>query len=98
MTSYREFKVFFERPAWMQEAACRGIDTNLFYAEPGDPGRPVDHAKAVCKTCPVQQECLDHVIKIGDMQGVWGGHAPKDRRKLRTGYRKELLQDRGSAQ
>ena len=44
-----------EEPRWQLQAACRGL-TPLFFPERGD---EVELARAVCRTCPVQTECLD---------------------------------------
>lgn len=70
-----------DRPAWMRRAACRGCDPDLFHPEHGDKSNP---AKAVCATCPVQAECLDHAIRNGEVHGVWGGTNARERRRLRA--------------
>ena len=37
-------------------------------------------AKAVCRRCPVQIECLTDALAQGDRFGVWGGLSPRERR------------------
>jgi len=53
---------------WRQEAACRGMDPELWY-----PTRVQLHrlrqAQAVCAGCPVQRECAG----AADGHGVWAG-------------------------
>lgn len=49
---------------------CRANDPELWFAElPAD----VEHAKALCRDCPVQQMCLDSALDRREPWGVWGG-------------------------
>lgn len=66
------------RPAWHDDAACRGQGTEPWFPDRGDDVRP---AKAVCHTCPVQQECLDAAEQ--ERHGIWGGLSERQRRRLR---------------
>lgn len=68
-------------PEWMEAAACRGMDTNMFFPERGE---PVDNARAVCARCPVNAECLEYALANRDKFGVWGGKSERERRKLRS--------------
>ena len=70
-----------ERPEWMQSAACRGMDTALFYPTVGEPGTA---AKRVCAGCPVAAECLAYAVNLGEHHGIWGGVAEKQRRRIRA--------------
>lgn len=45
--------------------------------------REIRNAKALCRTCPVQMQCLEYAVANPDLQGIWGGLAPKERIKLR---------------
>lgn len=74
------------RPDWMRHAACRGLDPDLFHPERG---QTADRAKAVCATCPVQPECLDHAFRNGERVGVWGGTSERERRKMRQQWAAE---------
>ncbi len=59
----------------MAEAACRGMDVNIFFTERGDVAG-VRRAKAVCEGCPVQAECLAYALRQPhSLQGIWGGKA-----------------------
>jgi WhiB family redox-sensing transcriptional regulator len=68
------------RPAWQEQASCRGVDPDLFFPERGEPAGP---AKEVCSGCVVRSECADYAIARPEKFGVWGGMAERERRKMR---------------
>ena len=49
--------------------------------------REIKNAKALCRTCPVQRECLTYALANPDLQGIWGGLTPKERLQLRRKQR-----------
>jgi len=49
---------------WQDEAACRGIDTNLFFPENADVD---DQVLALCENCPVKDECRDYGVVLRGM-------------------------------
>ena len=61
---------------WQDSAA----DTAIFFPESGDPVGP---AKAICRACPVREQCLADALERGEVHGVWGGLSAKERRKYR---------------
>lgn len=67
-------------PLWRSAAACRGLNPSVFY-----PGRQGDNkvAKTICAGCPVQPECLETALLVGEKFGVWGGLSERERRRLR---------------
>ncbi|TXH44371.1 MAG: WhiB family transcriptional regulator [Actinobacteria bacterium] len=70
---------------WRFESACLTHDPELFFPI-GDAGPAVDQiekAKAVCRTCPVMQECLAWALETGQDFGVWGGMSEPERLQLR---------------
>lgn len=67
---------------WMQRAACRRTDPDLFFPERGD--RAAAPAKAVCAKCKVTTDCLMYAVENGIVHGVWGGRSEKERRRLRA--------------
>lgn len=69
---------------WKYHAACKGMDTELFF---GEKGANID--RTVCEECPVQQECLE--FGLDEKFGVWGGKSVRERRKLRKERAKEAL-------
>jgi WhiB family transcriptional regulator, redox-sensing transcriptional regulator len=72
---------------WRARAACRGPETALFFP-PTNVERKEDRdareqrAKAICHECPVQRECRDYAISVGEMHGIWGGLNEAERRGL----------------
>jgi WhiB family redox-sensing transcriptional regulator len=60
---------------WRDHAACRGMDTNLWFPE--GRGQAVE-AKAVCARCPVAGECRRDA-EVHDAVGVWGGMTRAER-------------------
>lgn len=69
-----------DRPAWLDDANCRGVDSSLFFPERGESSR---EAKAVCHACDVQAECLAYAVNNGEKHGIWGGISEKGRRAIR---------------
>lgn len=62
---------------WISQAACRGLDTELFYPEAGE---PTAMAREVCDSCPVSVQCLEHAITNREQYGIWGGTSVRKRR------------------
>lgn len=54
-----------------QDAACRELDTALFFSDELD---DIAAAKRVCLRCPLRAACLDRAVADGEQYGVWGGH------------------------
>jgi WhiB family redox-sensing transcriptional regulator len=69
------------RPGWHQQAACRGVDPDLFFPERG---RSTAAALAYCEGCEVRAQCLSTALAVPTM-GVWGGTTGRSRRVLRRG-------------
>jgi WhiB family redox-sensing transcriptional regulator len=70
---------------WRNDAACRGMDTAIFYPpKGGESAGQVRVAKAVCARCPVSDDCLaDAMAPPFELQGIRGGMTGEDRRNLR---------------
>ncbi len=49
---------------------CRDNDAELWFA---DTPEGVEFAKALCRTCPVRETCLDGALDRREPWGVWGG-------------------------
>ena len=64
---------------WYDEAACRGLDVELFYAE--QPG-PTSQALQVCSSCPVRAQCHAAAMAEREAFGVWGGTPEQQRRRI----------------
>lgn len=66
---------FEQWEAWRAYAACRGMDTDLFYPEGrGSTLRAREQiAKNICEACPVAQQCRDAAASLPERYGIWGG-------------------------
>ena len=71
---------------WVNLRACNGSDLGLFFSVKDSDERK---AKAICRTCPVTQPCLEHAIRY-DEKGIWGGTNEKQRIRLRIKRYQEL--------
>lgn len=75
-------RALMERPTWMADANCRGLDPELFFPAKGE---ETSQIKAVCRACDVQAECLAYAMNGGEEHGIWGGLSGRERRRLRRG-------------
>ncbi|HUC06340.1 MAG TPA: WhiB family transcriptional regulator [Acidimicrobiales bacterium] len=66
---------------WRKQAACRGLDADVFYPDPEDEVDAAE-AKAICALCPVRQACLEHALAHREREGVWGGMTERERRRI----------------
>lgn len=64
---------------WVFKAKCRGMDTNLFYPERGDPST----SSSICYNCPCRLDCLEDAIARAEKLGIWGGCSERTRRRIR---------------
>ncbi|MDE0163149.1 MAG: WhiB family transcriptional regulator [Acidimicrobiaceae bacterium] len=76
-----------EEVEWQMRAACRGPHASVFfpppYVEKRDAKRRRElRAKEICASCPVQPECLQYALDIGEQHGIWGGLNEIERRDL----------------
>lgn len=71
---------------WQADAACRGVDSNLFFGPQHEPRdtkvRREAQAKDICRTCPVREACLAFALETNETYGVWGGLNESERRRL----------------
>lgn len=64
---------------WTDDAACRGMDSAIFFPTVG---HAADAARAVCAGCPVRAECLTEALATESAPhrfGVRGGMTPRER-------------------
>lgn len=68
---------------WQTAGACRGMDSEAFFHPPQERAkgrrRRISAAKAVCKACPVIQQCLAHALETREPYGIWGGLSEDER-------------------
>lgn len=73
---------------WRRVSACRDTDPDLFFpvGTTGPAIEQIDNAKAVCRSCDAQSECLEYALATNQDSGIWGGTSEEERRKLRKQY------------
>lgn len=70
---------------WSELGACKG-KSKVFFPS-GECGSNVVSAevtaaaKAICRTCPVREPCLEFALGTGEKYGVWGGLDVGERRR-----------------
>jgi len=73
-----------ETERWRRAAACRNMDTELFFPR-GETGAPLEQtlaAKTVCSECPVRIACLEFAMATRQEYGIFGGLTEQERRTL----------------
>lgn len=71
-------------------ALCRDMVENgeispekhLMLFWPG-PGIDTTEVRAICGACPVEKECREYALEIGENRGIYGGTTGRDRRIIR---------------
>ena len=81
--------------SWRMAAACRTTSAVHFFAPPHFERKPEKDARegaarALCRACPVLQQCLAHSLTVEETHGIWGGLNELERRRL---LRKRALQE-----
>ncbi|TMR92860.1 WhiB family transcriptional regulator [Nonomuraea basaltis] len=88
---------------WQHRAACKDEDQALFYGPgegepretPQEKERRVNKAKAICRGCPVQTECLEFHLRISAPQhGVAGGLDEDERTTYRRRQQRKAARER----
>jgi WhiB family redox-sensing transcriptional regulator len=75
------------------DRACNGADPEIFYPRPAlelaadldarfDIVIHREDAKAICRRCPHQRECLNWALATQQAFGIWGGKTPTERDRL----------------
>ena len=71
---------------WQIHAACRGMDSDIFFHPDGQRGRArterEHRAKAICQSCPVLKQCRAHALRVREPFGVWGGLTEDERQAI----------------
>lgn len=66
---------------WLGRGACREVATAVFFPGRGASTKP---AKAICRSCPVVEECREYALGIPQLTGIWGGLSEADRKRIRA--------------
>ncbi|MGW2189964.1 WhiB family transcriptional regulator [Streptomyces sp. NPDC001667] len=66
---------------WQHYGACRTEEPDLFFPSGGGSSAQAqtERAKAVCRCCPVADQCLAWALD-NEEHGVWGGQDENERR------------------
>ena len=65
---------------WLNLAACREIETDVFFPEKG---ANANAARLICAGCEVRSNCLAAALRQNERHGMWGGLTHRERRPLR---------------
>ncbi|WP_217145890.1 WhiB family transcriptional regulator [Streptomyces sp. AC627_RSS907] len=69
---------------WQAGAACRGMDSSVFFSPPGERGparrEREEAARAICRGCPVSGPCGRFARESRQYYGTWGGRTEGERR------------------
>ncbi len=78
----------FRSLGWLNRAACRDADSEMFFV---DPGQTVFAPKFLCGRCPVRMDCLEFCLRTSTHNtdhGIFGGLTSSERSVLRSDLRK----------
>jgi WhiB family redox-sensing transcriptional regulator len=72
---------------WRESAQCRRDNATYFFAPPHFERKEEKDsregvARALCRACPVQNECLEHSLAAQEPHGIWGGLNELERKRL----------------
>lgn len=67
---------------WYKLAACNNGDPDAMFVS----GAAQNEAKRICRSCPVQADCLVEALEEREEFGVRGGLTERERRKLHRMY------------
>lgn len=92
---------FVQNTGWRDFARCSKLPKYLFFdynesfrtgnkgkKQSGDRLLKIKTARAVCKLCPVKEECYEFAVKNNEPYGIWAGTLPEERRILFTDFKK----------
>lgn len=87
MTNGRQLKMlYFElqdvMSAQKETLGCQEVPDVFFPEDFSDKqvrDESVTLAKALCKQCPIQLECLTYAVQAKEEWGIWGGKTPRER-------------------
>lgn len=65
--------------SWMERAACRGLDPDMFFPSNGGPN---PDALKVCAACEVRHRCLVYAVEAAETLGTWGGTCQEERTRI----------------
>lgn len=73
---------------WQDQAACKGRTDLTWFCETPGPSQAQQAAIEVCRTCPVELDCLRYAVANDERYGIWGGMTENQRQHLRRNGRR----------
>ena len=67
---------------WMEYAACKGMDSSVFFPDERPSKKSlkrIERAKEVCGACAVKDACGLHAKTNKEGVGIWGGLTATER-------------------
>ena len=65
--------------SWMDAAACANRGNSRFFSESTD---EQEVARAFCRRCEVQTQCLSYALDGEERFGIWGGFTARERSQM----------------
>lgn len=70
---------------WKADAACRHVGLAQFFQDDRRGNAYYRHARALCRSCPVFEECLAYALGDPSLDGYWATTTKKHRQRIRMG-------------
>jgi WhiB family redox-sensing transcriptional regulator len=61
---------------------CAGENPDVFFPEKYTNHKAVQRAKGICGDCWIKEECFKYAIQIPNLEGIWAGTTPQERKRL----------------
>lgn len=81
--------------SWVNNAACRGADIDMFFQEKGGGPHAYKEARQICGQCTVMQQCFEYIMGIEidpavPRFGFFAGMTPSQRGAYQTHLEKHV--------
>lgn len=73
----------FLHPAWHSRGLCRQYPELDWFPSTAGWSADTETVKDICRSCPVQDECLAAAVADLSLTGIWGGTSHRERRRMR---------------
>lgn len=73
---------------WQDRAACTERTDLTWFPDAQGTSKSQMAAIEVCRTCPVELDCLRYAVANGENYGIWGGMTTDQRTNLRRDRRR----------
>ena len=66
----------------IEDGACRGLDSNIFYPEKPEIDAKIKKAIDICRSCAIIDACLEDALAKREQYGIRGGTTDRERRNI----------------